>query len=324
MRRWVRSARRCNESRGMGQRYSQHPTSLSHSRTTETGSVKGRTSPHFLASAGRRGRSSVPAFDSCEIEIVERTEDLGIHAARRQPYYHREWHTQWTFVDCVCPAKPGLLTEDGTGDVFAFLVRLILGFWRHAPGVLVPGDCGAQSEQGAPGGESGRVVWAGAPQAEAGGPSAGGAGPGTPPAPGSLRRRAGVFQQLGAGKLDTEAPAGKKKFIFLSSLFGFQQSCHVGSHFSPPRVGHRTNRILNIWLHNVSHCNRLGRRTHSCFTLSPFVWDDPYLLKKLLNLINMGSEWMDATRFCFSLRLMPEGNEIRGWSARRLCHRLTI
>lgn len=84
------------------------------------------------------------------------------------------------------------------------------GSERHAPRVLVPGDRGAQSDQGAPGGEPGRAVRAGAPQAEAGVPGAGGPGPGGAPAPGQLQRRAGVLQQLGAGKLDTEATAGKK------------------------------------------------------------------------------------------------------------------
>lgn len=42
-------------------------------------------------------------------------------------------------------------------------------------------------------------------------PGAGGAGSGRPSAAaGLLQRRDGVFQQLGAGKLDTQATAGKK------------------------------------------------------------------------------------------------------------------
>ena len=49
--------------------------------TAEIEFTKGRMTPHFLAVAGRRGRSSVSAFDSCETENVQRIEGWGNHAA---------------------------------------------------------------------------------------------------------------------------------------------------------------------------------------------------------------------------------------------------
>lgn len=54
----------------MGQRYAQRPASRSHPMKAEIEFVKGRMTPHFLAVAGRKGRSSAAAFDSCEIENV--------------------------------------------------------------------------------------------------------------------------------------------------------------------------------------------------------------------------------------------------------------
>lgn len=82
-------------------------------------------------------------------------------------------------------------------------------------------------------------------------PGAGGAGSGRPTAPGPHRRRAGVFQQLGAGKLDTEAPAGKK-FVLRSFTARLVSStfCHVGS---PP---HSIQIPLTYMLFNVGkHLN---------------------------------------------------------------------
>lgn len=115
MKTWVRSMRHCNESRGMGQRDSQHPASLSHSIKTDWIYKRGRTSPHFVAPAGRRGRSSEPAFDSCETEIEKRIEGLRSHAAPRRPNYHKERQTAWTSVVFVCPPKAGLIRESEVG-----------------------------------------------------------------------------------------------------------------------------------------------------------------------------------------------------------------
>lgn len=155
----------------------------------------------------------MPAFDSCEVENVKSLDGLGNHAAPRQPHYHEERDAAWPFIACECPRKSGE-SGDKRGEIITFVEPKSLGSFArgggHASCVLVPGDCGAQSDQGAPGGEPGRAVRAGAPQAEAGVPGTGGAGSGRPPDPGQLQRRAGVFQQLGAGKPDTEASAGKK------------------------------------------------------------------------------------------------------------------
>lgn len=87
-----------------------------------------------------------------------------------------------------------------------------------APRVLLPGAGGAQPDQGAPGGESRGAVRAGAPQTEAGVSGARGAGSGRPPHQGPVRGKAVVFQQLGAGELDTEASAGEKWMCFTGCL----------------------------------------------------------------------------------------------------------
>lgn len=84
--------------------------------------------------------------------------------------------------------------------------------WGHAPRVFLPGDCGAQSDQGASGGEPGRTVRAGAPQAEAGVSGPGGVGSGRP--------GGGLLQQLGAGESDAEAAAGKKFACFRAHQSG--------------------------------------------------------------------------------------------------------
>ena len=110
-------------------------------------------------------------------------------------------------------------------------------FSCNASCVLVPGARGAQSDQGAPGGESGRAVRAGAPQAEAGVPGAGGAGSGRPSAPGLLQRRDGVLQQLGAGELDTQAAAGKKFGCVFGGVFGFLQTGETPLWSSPAELG---------------------------------------------------------------------------------------
>lgn len=115
-------------------------------------------SPLFSPWSLAEGRSSVATFDSCEPESVQRAEGRGDHAAPRQPYRRKEWDGVWRFIACDLPRKSVPLGQQiirYKGNNYP-LLHFISG--GDAACLLLPCDRGARSDQGAPGGESGRAV----------------------------------------------------------------------------------------------------------------------------------------------------------------------